>query len=216
MALGAAVFIGGRLIQDRNAYHKYSPRGDIYQSQLAKLEARPLRIPAPKSALDCQYGPTNAAGHLGSGPVYGYNSAGRSVSSWGFYYHNTAYADVNLQGPVLFRALDLYTRQPVIFIGEYAAGPAVGTDTVDETVYEQHLELLINTGNADKQITSHKFSWPFNAGGTQQLVRLNRLSDRRCWFQRDISGVLASRIPFPRLHDRSRPGCWLPQPASPR
>lgn len=163
IALVAVVFIGGHLVADWSSYHR-SSAGDTYLSYIAKLEARPLRIPAPKTPLDCQYGPTDAAGHLGSGPVYSYNSAGRSVSSWGFYYHNTAYADVNVQGPILIRALDLYTRQPVIFIGDYATGPVVGTDTVDGTVYEQHLELLINTGNARQEATSHKFNWPFNAG----------------------------------------------------
>ena len=136
-----------------------------YQSQVANLEARPLRIPSqPETALGCQSGPYNSAGHFGSGPVYAYDSPGTTVSDWGHYYHITAYADGNLQGPIIIRALDLHTRQPLVFIGEYAAGPVVGTDTVDGTIHEQHLEVLIDTGTAKKHTTSHKFNWPFDTG----------------------------------------------------
>ena len=62
------------------------------------------------------------------------------------------------------RALDLYTRQPVIFIGQYAAGPAAVSDTVDGHTYDQRPELLLNTSTSDKRATSHEFVWQFVAG----------------------------------------------------
>jgi hypothetical protein len=160
IAMVAAVLIGGRLIQNWNAFHNSAPAGDSYQSQVAQVEAVPLRIPP---AAGCKSGPYNAAGSFGSGPVYG-DAGPMSTSNWGAYFHNAAYADTKIAGPILIRALDLYTRQPVVFIGEYASGPVVASDTVAGQTYEQHVELLFDTGSASKQATTHKFKWPFIAG----------------------------------------------------
>ena len=55
-------------------------------------------------------------------------------------------------------------QEQVVFVGEYAAGPVVGSDTVEGHTYDQHTELLLNTSTSDKQAVSHKFVWPFIAG----------------------------------------------------
>jgi hypothetical protein len=163
IALVAAVLIGGRMIHDWNLFHNSVPAGESYQSQVAQLEAVPLRIPVVHSSVDCQSGPYNSAGSYGSGPVYG-DGGTTSSSDWGLYFHNDAYAETKVAGPILVRALDLYTRQPVIFIGQYAAGPAAVSDTVDGHTYDQRPELLLNTGTSDKRATSHEFVWQFVAG----------------------------------------------------
>ena len=167
IAVVVGVLIGGRLYA-ANPFHNSAPAGDSYQSQVAQLEAVPLRIPVVQSPIDCQTGPYNSAGSFGSGPVYAEGGA-FSSSDWGHYYHrgpyyqNDAYAETKVDGPILVRALDLYTRQPVTFVGQYAAGPAVVSDTVGGHTDDQRPELLLNTSNSDKRATSHEFVWPFVA-----------------------------------------------------
>jgi hypothetical protein len=162
IALVVGVLIGGRLIQDWNSFHNGAPAGGG-KSELAQLEDRPLNLPTPASHLDCKPGPFNSAGSYGSGPVYG-DGGGTSTSNWGVYFHNEAHAETRIAGPILVRARDLFTKQPVIFVGQYAAGPVVGSDMVDGQSYEQHLELLLDASSSSKQNKTHKFDWPFIAG----------------------------------------------------
>jgi hypothetical protein len=95
--------------------------------------------------------------------VYG-DGGGTSTSSWGTYYHNLAYTQTSISGPILIRARDLFTNGRVVFVGQYAAGPVVGTDTVDGSAVEQHLELLLYADGAIKNAGTHKSDWPFIAG----------------------------------------------------
>ena len=159
VAVVVGVLIGGRLMQDWNAFHNSAPAGDSYQTQVAQLEAVPLHIPDFQSHLGCQTGPYNSQGSYGSGPVYGDGGGVTSSSDWGLYYTNTAYTETNVAGPILVRALDIYTRQPVIFIGPYVAGPAAISDTVNGRVYDQHPELVLNMSPSDKSAR-----WVFRAG----------------------------------------------------
>jgi hypothetical protein len=165
IAMVAAVLIGGRMIHDCNLFHNSVPAADSYQAQVAQLEAVPLHLPVFASQLDCKSGPFNSVGSLGSGPVYG--DAGllsATPSTWGWYYSVVAYADTGVAGPILVRASDLFTRQPVVFIGQYAAGPVVGKDTFEGHAYDQHAEVLLSTSTSDKQAVSHKFVWQFIDG----------------------------------------------------
>jgi hypothetical protein len=164
IAMVAAVLIGGRMIHDSNLFHNSAPAGDSHQSQVAQLEAVPLHLPVFASQLDCKSGPFNSAGSLGSGPVYG-NAGLLSPSTWGDYYSVVAYADTAVAGPILVRARDLFTGQQVVFVGQYAAGPVVGSDTFEGHSYDQHVEVLLNTSNSDKQaVVSHRFVWKFIDG----------------------------------------------------
>lgn len=162
IALVAGVLIGGRLMQDWNSFRKPAPAGGG-QSHLVQLESRPLVLPTPASYLPCKSGPYNAAGSYGKGPVYG-EGGGTSSTSWGIYYHNLAYAETDITGPILVRANDLFTHEPVVFVGQYAAGPGVGYDTVDGVAVEQHTELAFDTSQASKSPSTHKFAWHFIAG----------------------------------------------------
>ncbi len=164
VALVVGVLIGGRLIQDWNSFHSNTAPAGQAPSVLAQLEARPLHLPTPATYYDCKSGPFNAAGSLGKGPVYGDGGA-ISTSSWGVYYHNLAYAETNVSGPVLVRANDIFRHQPVVFVGLYAAGPVVGHDTVDGVAVDQHIELMLDTSHvSSKGSSTHKFNWPFIAG----------------------------------------------------
>jgi hypothetical protein len=163
IAIVAAVLVGGRMIHDWNLFHNSAPAGDSYQSQVAQLEAVPLHLPVFASQLDCKSGPFNSVNSLGSGPVYG-DGGLQTTSTWGDYYSIVAYADTDVAGPILVRARDLFKGQPLVFVGQYAAGPVVGTDTFDGHTYDQHAEVVLKTSTSDKQAVSHKFVWKFTDG----------------------------------------------------
>ena len=161
VALVAAVLLGTQLMQAW--IHGPSPAGQVHLTTLQQLEARPLHLPVYRSSTDCKAGPYTASGDLGSGPVYG-RGGGISGGDWGVYYHNIAYADTNVGGPILVRAIDVVRNQPVVFVGPFAAGPAIRTDTVDGQKYGQHLELVLDTGTVSKTPFTHRFHWDFIAG----------------------------------------------------
>ena len=163
IALVCGILIGGRVVQDWNSLRNAAPAAGGGQTQLAQLENRPLVLPTPAAYFDCKSGPYNAAGSLGKGPVYG-DGGGTSSTTWGIYYHNLAYAVTDITGPILVRANDVFTHEPVVFVGQYAAGPVVGRDTVDGVAVEQHMELVFDTSQASTSPTTHKFAWPFIAG----------------------------------------------------
>lgn len=167
VALVAAVLAGGRLVQDWNSHHNPAPAGQRSTSQLAQLEARPLHLPSYASARDCQSGPFNAEGSYGSGPVYG-DGGGTVNTTWGIYYQNSAYADAAIDGPILVRARDIFTNQTIVFVGNFASGRVVGTDTVDGQVHQQRTELVLFTdqvaGAPHSVESGHKFVWQFIAG----------------------------------------------------
>src|SRR4029077_17583344 len=96
-------------------------------------------------------------------PVYG-DGGSTASTTWGIYYHNLAYAETAIRGPILVRATDLFTHEPVVFVGQYAAGSVVGSDTVDGVAVEQHMELVFDTSLASTSPGTHKFAWHFIAG----------------------------------------------------
>ena len=167
IALVVGVLIGGRLMQDWNSFRNSAPTGGNGQTELVQLESRPLVLPTPASHFDCISGPFTGGGSYGKGPVFA-DGGGTSTTSWGVYFHNLAYADTNVNGPVLIRANDLFTRQSVVFVGQYAAGPFAGHDTVDGVAVEQRTELVFDMSQASPTPSTHsthkKFEWPFVAG----------------------------------------------------
>lgn len=175
LAITAAVLVVGRLFT-----HTYTPAAAKASGQppsaveLAQLEARALHIRTFKSRDDCITGPVypNAGGGFGAGPVY--VQGGPSVSTaWGDYFHVFAFADTPVKGPVLLRAVHLFAPSPVVFVGPSAAGPVVGTDTVDGRRVQQHTEALIDTSTAPRDPgppwemqdlgVTHPFQWPLIA-----------------------------------------------------
>ena len=171
IAVVAAVFVGGRILQDWSALHSGSPASMAPSPELAALEARPIHF---VSLADCLPGPFDADGGLGRGPIFAYGGS-TTATKWGSYFHGVAYSDAATSGPVLVRVSDLATNQPVMFIGRFAAGPVVGTDTVNGKRYEQHTELVLTDADTtesldpgwNRPVRSHQFMWEFLAGVPQ-------------------------------------------------
>ncbi len=144
IAVIAGALVGGRLIADWRSLS--APRVPAApQTPLQKLEARPLHLPTLHSATECVYGPWGTSGDLGTGPLHWSGSAVEIRTAWGSYFHEFLYADGAVTGPILVRARDLIHGQRVVFVGQYAGGPVVGTDVLDGNVVVQHLELVIDS-----------------------------------------------------------------------
>jgi len=142
IAVVAGALVGGRLLADWRSYSA-PPVPAAPQTPLQKLEARPLHQPMVRSAFDCPHGPYGSGGDAGAGPFHMSGSAVEIPTSWGNYFHDFLFADGVVAGPILVRARDLIHGQPVVFVGQYASGPVIGTDVLDGQVVEQHLELVI-------------------------------------------------------------------------
>jgi hypothetical protein len=173
IALVAAVLVGGRVVQDWNFFRNAVPAVNRGQSELQRLESRPLHIPVVRSPAECRSGPFRApgGGYLGSGPVYA--GGGPSTDTrWGTYFYDLAFVDTQINGPVLVRARDLFTHQAVVFVGPYAIGPEVGKDMLHGTSVQQHTEVLLDPANAstpsspDPRLyrTPYRYAWEFTAG----------------------------------------------------
>jgi hypothetical protein len=153
VALVAVALVGGRVLQDWNGFiHPQAPAGG-HDPVVAQLEARHDRLPVLKAGASCPDGP-EANNLYGAGPVYGAPGwpqpttasqlAGNFSTSWGLYFYNTFITVAGLNGPVLVRGRDLRTNRPIIFVGSYATGPVVGTDTIDGGLVSQHLYLALD------------------------------------------------------------------------
>jgi len=135
-------------------------------SELAQLESRPLHLPDMKAGDAC---PADAprVSIYGSGPAYGGAPLASYYShktSWGDYWDIELVVDAGVKGLVLVRARDLRTNQPVIFVGAYAGGPGIGSDTVDGKVVRQHLELVLDTSHPQLDEAGLQLMWSFTAG----------------------------------------------------
>ena len=172
IAIVAAVFVGGRVVQQWNASHNVAPAGLTRPMTLAELEGRPLRVPVLQSIMDCHDGPYSPDSDFGGGPLYA-TAGSASRTAWGEYYFNIFYTDEVIDGPILVRVTDLYKPGiRLVFVGAGAGGPIVGTDVVDGTTYEQHSELVLYENQAMPSAASgwgspsreHRFVWDFLIG----------------------------------------------------
>jgi hypothetical protein len=168
IAVVAALLVGGRVLQDWNAFHSVPSRGD--SSQLAQLEARPLNLPVLYSISECHLGPlTSDNSALGSGPLYAYGSSKFTRTAWGTYNSNVLYTDRQITGPILVRARDLLNNSRIVFVGTWAGGPKVGTDVLHGSRVDQRSELVLNEKDTRPVVDNppaqpHAFVWQFTAG----------------------------------------------------
>ena len=162
IAVVAGLLVGGRLFADWKSFSA-PPVPAAPQTPLQKLEARPLHQPSLHSWTDCTFGPVSGTGDLGVGPFHMSGSAVEIQTAWGSYYHNFLYADGPVTGPILVRARELIHGQRVVFVGQYAGGPIVGTDVLGGQVVDQHLELVIDS------VTS-PFAWQIEAGESKDAT----------------------------------------------
>jgi hypothetical protein len=163
-AVVAAVLVGDRFAQDWGLFHSRTPAGDTYQSQVAQLQARPLHIPSPTGLTDCKSGPFNSAGDVGSMPVSRANVGSWTSNLGGVYYDYMFYTESKIAGPILVRARDLFTDQPVVFVGQYAFGPVLGTETIDGSTWKQRPYLLLHAKSPSSAPGTQRQQWNFIAG----------------------------------------------------
>ena len=110
------------------------------QSELARLEARPMKLPAMSASGVCPAtglspikafkDPAQTIDVFASGPVYGQGGP-RTDSLTNSYFDVIYYADPTVKGVILVRIQTLDQRYQGVFVGDYGAGPTVGTDTID-------------------------------------------------------------------------------------
>ncbi len=134
------------------------------QAELAVLEARPLNIPPMPADGHCPVGPQSRVSPyanpsltyllFGSGPFYG-EGGPVTVTSNASYYDLTGFTDPTVRGVVLIRGQELGGRLKVVWVGPYAAGPVVGSDTIEGRQSDLHPEAVLaaarppaNTGAA--------------------------------------------------------------------
>jgi hypothetical protein len=162
----ATVLVGGRVWHDWNLFtNRPAPAGQIDPVQLAALEARPLRLPATQVGDQCPVEPSLSASTVasfpepirgwaqqgsvsGGGPAYAAGASPMAVDPWGAYYRVSWAFEPQVTGLVLIRGRDTVNQAlPVIYIGPYAAGAVLGTDTVGGKQVTQHAELAIDAGH---------------------------------------------------------------------
>jgi hypothetical protein len=146
IALVVGALIGGKLVQGWNATHSAPAGGLTKAQQVADLEVRPWQQALLKTGATCPDGPKDAAGVYGSGPFRAHPAMtqGQETTAWGFYFDLVASTDPQAEGLLLIRARDMRTGEPMVFVGQYATGPLVGTDVVNGKAVQQSLELLFD------------------------------------------------------------------------
>ena len=185
--LVVGVLSGGQLWRDWGAFGgRIAPATGIDQNVLAQLRARPLHLPVvtePYAYTSCGEGPTSIIDApqadskasafrgtnqnvLGNGPVYGNGGTQVKSTQWGNYYDIVFITKVGTSGPILIRGGEFGSGRSLVFVGAYAAGPVVGTDTIDGKKVEQHSELVIDPSHPGPGTTTNgKFIvWPVRQG----------------------------------------------------
>lgn len=157
LALVAAVLIaavGVTAVLTWNSLHSnVSPAGQVPQVTLQQLEARAVVLPKLAASDACpQNEGTNPYGYtLGNGPVYA-DGSNPITTAWGNYFDIPYFTKAGLTGLVLIRGRDL--RAPnwhVVFVGTYAAGPIIGTDS-DPQAGAQHEEAVLDASHPPKTL----------------------------------------------------------------
>jgi hypothetical protein len=173
VAIVAGALIGGRLIRDWNNFvNPPVPGGhsSVFQKQLSDLETRHFRLSTVGPKALCPAGPFNpTTGWWGGGPVYLSSNitvglGGSTITAWGLYVTFDAFTDPTLRGPVLFRAEDLRTGRPILFVGAYGVGESAGTDVVNGAASAQYSELALDASRPPKVQSEGYFEWTFQAG----------------------------------------------------
>lgn len=121
------------------------------KAQLAQLEARPLALPPMPANGQCPDGPhstISAFAGNGTANVWGNGSVfvegGNAVStSKNIYFDVTFFTDPTVSGVVLIRGQQLGGRLNVVYVGDYAAGPVVGSDSIGGQPVTQHVEAAL-------------------------------------------------------------------------
>jgi len=161
VVLVATVLAGGRVWHDWNQFNtRPATVGGIDPAQLALLRARPLNLPVVQPGATCPMGPQTTIEYgggpydlYGSGPVYAIDSAGSwigttapafFVTAWGGYWGMKVFVPPSVTGPVLIRARNLQADQALVYVGQFASGTVVGSDSIGGKQFQQHLEAALD------------------------------------------------------------------------
>jgi hypothetical protein len=145
------------------------------QSELARLELRPMELPAMSAGGVCPAtglspikpfkDPAQTIDVYGSGPVYG--QGGPQIdSATNSYFDVVYYADPTVKGVILVRIQTLDLRYKGVFVGDYAAGPAAGTDTIAGKPVDLHGEVALPAARpgSNPALAAGWGSWPVRQG----------------------------------------------------
>lgn len=164
----ATLLVGGRVWRDWNVFNsRPAPAGQSYAQQLAALEARPLHMPLVPPDAICPVGPNLTAAEAASfpDPIRGWARAGFTFSGggpayatvialggyltgWGDYVGVEWVIEPQITGLVLVRGLDAVNHDlAVAYVGQYAAGTVIGTDTIDGKAVTQRAEVVLDAGH---------------------------------------------------------------------
>jgi len=173
IALVVGALIGGKLVQDWNATHSTPAGGLTRAQQIADLEARPWQQPLLQTGAVCPDGPKDSAGVYGSGTFHGDPRLGTGPvqTAWGTYFILIGATDSTATGLMLIRARDMHTGASLVFVGQYATGLVVGTDTVRGVAGQQRVEILLDmshrpTGSAAKGPNGSTY-WSITVGAAK-------------------------------------------------
>jgi len=167
IAIVAGILIGGLLLSQQI---KGVPAGQLDPGRLHQLESKSLNlnlVPATAPCPATQFDQTT--GWWGAGPIYFYSETSSGYGSvtstrWGVYVPYVAEVPVGLQGAVLVRGRNLITGQPVVFVGAFAAGQIVGSDTLSGRAVQQHAELAFDASRPSSRANEGFIPWGLTAG----------------------------------------------------
>lgn len=121
------------------------------EAQLAQLELRPIKLPPLAAADPCPAGPGStikpyrdgrryAVG--GNGPVF-VEGGPRTDTPKNAYFDVVFFTDPTVRGVVLIRGVQIDGRLSVVYVGNYAAGAIVGSDTIDGKRVDLYSEAAV-------------------------------------------------------------------------
>lgn len=127
------------------------------RAQLATLESRPLQFPGLGPGGVCPYTSSEARPYLGgvpallfgTTPVWG-NGGPHVTTAKALYASDTFYTDPSVKGPVLIRGGFVGSETPMVFIGQYAAGPVLYQDVVAGASMDVHNAAVLPAAHAPK------------------------------------------------------------------
>lgn len=149
-----------------------SPSPTVNAATLAQLETKPLTLPVvapgdtcPNTAMSLiDYG-SGSTTTYGSGPLYAIGGA-HTTTTWGDYYDVTYVADPQFTGIALIRIRDLKSTRVGVFVGPYASGNVVGTDTIDGKAVQLHANLVLDASHHPATSGNSKWGiWRVRQGG---------------------------------------------------
>lgn len=212
VVLVATVLVGGRAWRDWNQFiTQPAPATNIDPALLAELSKRPLNLPLLPSDAACPTGPLTTidagpgAGTAGGGTVQVYGSGPVYMLWWGDYYLTQlgwywtmrVGMEPSLTGPVLIRARDLQGGQPLVFLGQNAAGTVVGTDSIGRQTFQRHLQLVLDSGHPEMRGYGGSKDWKVWVGQTQTPAPYLCAGFQIDGFRIDGSGFSEDFVTFP-------------------